>query len=286
MKLAACMLWLLSGSLALAAPAQAKNPHLAVIQGYFKAGKLDQVDKEIAAAKEWSGNTSVDLGQIAILEGMLSALSAEDEQARASFRRALALDPQATLPAEANPHVRKMFDAIRAEVRSAAPAGPPSGGGKSSGRNIPAEFEQQCAKGDLKAVEKMLAAAGAQGGLSDVESGQVLILRGMLENLKALQEEKAPEYYRSHADDLEASEARLGEDSAKVQLSDADAAQFTSLRTSMLVVCGMLRMKVGDDKLARAAFRKALALNPKARLLAAANAKAKRAFEESRGQKP
>lgn len=292
MKLAACMSWLLSGALALAASAaeparpQAKNPHLAVIQGYFKAGKLDQVESELRAAKAWDQNKSVDLGRIAILEGMLSALSAEDEQARASFRRALALDPQATLPAEANAHVRKMFDAVRAEARSATPAGSPSGGGKSSGRNLPAEFEQQIAKGDLKAAEKMLGEARAKGGLSDVESGQVLILQGMLENLKSLQEEKAPEYYRSHADDLEASEARLGEDSAKVQLSDSDAAQFLSLRTSMLVGCGMLRMKAGDEKLARAAFRKALALDPRARLPAVATAKTRRAFEEAKGQKP
>jgi hypothetical protein len=283
-KLAACMLCLLSGSIAYA---QAKNPHLPAIQRYIKAGKLDQVESELRAAKTWEQNKSVDLGQIAIYEGMLSALSAEDEQARASFRRALALDPQATLPAEANDKVRKMFDAVRAEVRSATPAGSATGGGKSSGRNLPAEFEDLLAKGDLKAVEKMLSAAGAQGGLSDVESGQVLILRGMLENLKAVQEDKAPpEYCRSHADDLEASEARLGEDSAKVQLSDADAAQFRSLRTSMLVVCGVLRMKGGDDKLARAAFRKALALNPRARLPTVANARTRRAFEESRGQKP
>jgi len=284
-KLAACMLCLLSGSLALAGEL-AKNPHLPVIQRYFKAGKLDQVESELRAAKEWKANTSVDWGQIAILEGMVFALSAEDEQARASFSRALALDPQATLPAEANARVRKMFDAVRAEGRSAAPAAAPAGEGKSSGRNLPAEFEQQCAKGDLKSVEKILSAASAQG-LSELESGQVLILRGMLENLKAIQEDKAsPEYCRSHADDLEASEARLGEDSAKVRLSDSDAAQFLSLRTSMLVVCGMLRMKAGDEKLARAVFRKALALNPKARLPAIAPAKTRRAFEEAKGQKP
>jgi hypothetical protein len=283
-KLAACMLCLLSGSLALAGEL-AKNPHLAAIQKYFNAGKLDQVESELRAAKEWKANTSVDWGRIAIFEGMVFALSAEDEQARGSFSRALALDPQATLPDGANARVRKMFDAVRAEARSTAPAAP-AGEGKSSGRNLPAEFEQQCAKGDLKSVEKMLAAASAQG-LSELESGQVLILRGMLENLKAIQEDKAsPEYCRSHADDLEASEARLGEDSAKVKLSDSDAAQFLSLRTSMLAVCGMLRMKAGDEKLARAVFRKALALNPKARLPAIAPAKTRRAFEEAKGQKP
>jgi hypothetical protein len=246
---------------------------------------LDQAESELRAAKAWERNPSVDMGQIAGYEGMLSALSAEDEQARASFRRALALDPKDTLPAEANAQVREMIDAVRAEARSAAPAG--SGGGRSTGRNLPAEFDQGCAKGDLKAVEDMLTAANAQGGLSDVESGQVLILRGMLENLKALKDDKASaDYCRSHADDLEASEARLGEDSAKVQLSEAATAQFLSLRTSMLVVCGMLRMKAGDDKLARAAFKKALVLNPTAKLPAFAPAKTKSAFEESKGRKP
>src|SRR5690242_16422514 len=111
MKLAIGMLCLLAGSLALAADAarpQAKNPHLPVIQKYLKGGDLDRAEAELRAARAWEGNTSVDHGQISILQGMLSALSANDEEAKAAFRRALALDPQAKLPDVATDQVRKM----------------------------------------------------------------------------------------------------------------------------------------------------------------------------------
>lgn len=286
MKIAIGMLCLLYGSLVLAADAarpQARNPHLPAIQKYLKGGDLDRAEAELRAARTWAGNTSVDHGQISILQGMLSALSANDEEAKAAFRRALALDPQAQLPDVATDQVRKMFEQARAEARSAVPEGTATKG-KSSGRNLPAELAQEWAKGDLKAAEALLKAAAAQPGLSDWESGQVSMLQGMLENLRSLELEKEPAYYRSAADDLEAYEARLGEDTSKVHLPEAESAQVQSLRTSMLVVCGMLRMQSGEDKRAGATFRKALALNPRLRLPAIASAKARRAFEEAKGK--
>ncbi|HEY8211497.1 MAG TPA: hypothetical protein VIG99_28635 [Myxococcaceae bacterium] len=286
MKLAIGMLCVVFGSLALAGDAprpQARNPHLPVIQKHLKGGDLDRAEAELRAAQAWKENTSVDLGQISILQGILSTLSANDEEAKAAFRRALALDPQAQLPEAANEKVRAMFEQARADARSAVPEGTATKG-QSSGRNLPAEMEQQWVKGDLKSAETLLEVAGAQPGLSDWESGQVNLLQAMQGNLRSLQEKKEPAYYRSAADDLEASEARLGEETSQVQLPEAAAAQVLSLRTSMLVVCGMLRLQSGEEKRAVASFRKALALNPRARLPAVATAKMRRAFEEAKGK--
>jgi len=293
-KLAICMTWLLAGTLALAAGAgesQAKNPRIPTILSLFKAGKLEQAEAELRLARAYEGNTSVDLGQLSILDGMIAAVNADDEQARAAFRRALALDPQAALPEAATAHVRKLFEAVRAEPRAAASTARARASG--SARNLPAEFEQQYSAGKLEDAEAFLNTAAAQSDLSQVESGQILVLQGLVEVLKKLRAGAAPDKCRSYADDLEAVEARLAEETATAKLSEAESAQFLALRGSLLVVRGVLRVESGEQDRAKASFRKALEVNPRAKLPSLASAKARRLFNEikaavpaARGQKP
>jgi len=289
-KLAICMTWLLAGTLALAAGAgesQAKNPRIPTILSLFKAGKLEQAEAELRLARAYEGNTSVDLGQLSILDGMIAAVNADDEQARAAFRRALALDPQAALPEAATAHIRKLFEAVRAEPRAAASTTARArASGSGAARNLPAEFEQQYSVGKLEDAEAFLNTAGAQSDLSQVESGQILVLKGLVEVLKKLRAGAAPDRCRSYADDLEAVEARLAEETATAKLSEAESAQFLALRGSLLVVRGVLRVESGEQDRAKASFRKALEVNPRAKLPSLASAKARRLFNETKAAVP
>lgn len=290
MKLAIGMMCFLSGSLALAADSWTKgqNPHIEAVRKHFKAGNLERADSELKLARDPKyKNTSVDLGQIAILEGMLAAVDANEEQARAAFRLSLALDPQATLPDEATPYVRKIFAAVRAEPRASSPAAG-SARGAGTGRNIPAEFEQKYFAGKLDAAEAFLNAAGAQSNLSQVESGQIDILKGLVTFFQKLQKkEVTPDQCGSFANDLEAAEVRLAEETG---LSEAESAQFLAVRGVLLMVGGVLRVEAGDENNARASFRKALEINPRAKLPSVASAKARRLFNEAKaapaGRKP
>ncbi len=290
MRLAICLSWFLCGSVALAGEGwtKASNPHIPTVLSHFKAGDLPRAEAELRLARAPKGytNTSVDLGQIAILEGMLAAVDANEEQARAAFRRALALDPQASLPDAATPFVRKIFNAVRAEPRapSSSPASPRGAG---TGLNIPAEFEQKFFAGKLEEAEAFLATAGARKDLSEVESGQVDMLQGIVKFFVQLQKKKAtPENCASFANDLEAIEVRLAEETS---LPEAMAAQVLSLRGVLLMSTGVLRAEAGDDGSAKGAFRKALEINRGAKLPAVASAKARRLFGEAKaaaGRKP
>lgn len=291
MKSVICTMCVLAGAIAHAAgPAQtsARNPHLQTILGLFKAGKLDQAENELRLARAYEGNTSADLGQLAILDGMLRAVSAEDEQARAAFRRALMLNPQATLPDVATARIRKMFDEIRVEaravasnLRSTASSAAPSHGPGST-RNFPAEFERHCSAGKLDAARALLDAAGARKDLTVIESGQILVLQGLLVVFQTLQQGAAPEVYRSLADDLEVVEAKMAEETAAARLTEAESAQFLALRGTLLLLRGMLRVESGEESRARASLRKALEINPRARLPPFASSRARRLLDETR----
>jgi hypothetical protein len=299
-KLVRCASWslLLAGGLALAADTgsmQAKNPRIPTILSHFKAGKLEAAESELNLARKWDGNTSVDLGQLSILEGMIRAVSADDEQARACFRRALALDPNAQVPTAATARIVKIFDGVRAEVRAggAASAAATAGAAPASPRDPAVQthdfvtrFEDQYAAGNLQAAGALLDAAGARKDMTELELGQIELLKAVLAVLRDLEKGgPLPQAYRSLADDFEAAEVKLAEAADGKKLGEMGAAQFLAFRSSLRMVCGVLRAEFGEADRARVSFRKALELNPKAKLPAMAPAGSKKLFNESRGGK-
>jgi hypothetical protein len=149
-------------------------------------------------------------------------------------------------------------------------------------RNLPAEFEQLVADGKLPAAGALLDTAGAGKDLAEVESGQLSVLKGVLVVLQSLPKGLPKETCRARADDLQSVEARLAEATAGAELSGAESAQFLALRGLLLTVGGSLRVESGEEDRARASFRKALEINPRARLPGAASAAARRLFDEAK----
>lgn len=83
------------------------------------AARFDEAEAEVRAALASGELERSELAQAHLLAGVIAAARRDDSAARASFRKALSLDPRASLPALAGPHVAQAFDAARAELGAA-----------------------------------------------------------------------------------------------------------------------------------------------------------------------
>jgi len=97
--------------LALALPAAAQNnpslaQALAQLRGLDEAAALQSLEQ----ARRWPRNTAHDLALIHLYEGLAHAGMAHEELAEQSFRTALLLEPELTLPAGSSPRVTVWFE--------------------------------------------------------------------------------------------------------------------------------------------------------------------------------
>src|SRR5262245_19380489 len=123
-------LGLLFPALAAAAPDAGTPPsgsaHLAAGFGFFEQGLLDQAGEQLREAFASELATAADRVNLQVLDGMLRAVSADDDLARAAFGRALQLDPAVALPSSATTRVRRLFDQAKREREAKATASGPS----------------------------------------------------------------------------------------------------------------------------------------------------------------
>jgi hypothetical protein len=211
-----------------------------------------------------------------MVKGLVRAESGKEEQAKAAFAEALALDPEAKLPAMGAPRVQKLFEATKAST--AAAAGPePSA--------LPERVARLYADGKLERAELVLAESGDRGELSKAESNQLFVLKGLLKVLKGLQaaasDEERAGVARSAAPQLKEVDERLAS-TADAPLAGQDATQRHLLEGLALVIKGLAQAEAGDEVQARDSFERGLALSPGVQLPAVAGPKARQLFEAAR----
>ncbi|MFL5319686.1 MAG: hypothetical protein ACJ790_08500 [Myxococcaceae bacterium] len=101
---------------ATAAFAETKNPYLPAAQRLFDGLEYEEAGSTLKKARDWQGNTPEDEVAIAMLEGRLSFETGDRELAGRSFKRALALDPNAQLPKLVSAKAKAFFDQCRVEL--------------------------------------------------------------------------------------------------------------------------------------------------------------------------
>jgi hypothetical protein len=89
---------------------------LAQIQEQIDAARFDEADSAVQAALASGELERRELSRVYLLSGMIASARRDEAAARASFRRALVLDPDVALPPSAGPHVAVAFDQARSEL--------------------------------------------------------------------------------------------------------------------------------------------------------------------------
>jgi len=258
-----------------AAPAST-NPHVSAGLSLFEQGLLQAADEQLRQALVFEPNTPLDAVQLQILDGMLRAVSADDDLARAAFGRALALNAAVTLPSAATTRVRRVFEQARRELEARTSNRPA----------LASQISKLSTEGKLEGAEALLADAGARKGLTPVESGQLFVLKGLVTVLKGLQAAGPAEGDKAKAaqgseKQLQAVERQLASE-ATASLSEAESAQRLMLKGMVLLVKGLVKAESGDEAQAKAAFAQALELDPAAQIPAGATAKVQKLFETAK----
>jgi len=262
MSIALC---LLLTTLAAGEPAST-NPHLAKGLGLFADGLLQESDEALQAAFANPRNTPADAVNLQVLDGMLRAVSADDDLARAAFGRALQLDPAVVLPPSATSRVRRLFEQAKRERET-----------RNAGPSLASQVEKLSAEGKLEGAEALVA------GASKSEAGQALVLKGLVLCLKGLQKAGPAEADKAKAaqgveKQLQAAEQQLATNAASAT-SESESAQQLVLKGMLLMVKGLVKAEAGDETQAKAAFTQALELDPAAKLPATATPPAQKLFE-------
>ena len=264
MSIALCLLLTTLGA---DAPASAStNPHIAKGLGLFGDGLLQEADEALQAAFANPRNTPADAVNLQVLDGMLRAVSADDDLARAAFGRALQLDPAVVLPSSATSRVRRLFEQSKREREQ-----------RNAGPSLASQVEKLSAEGKLDGAEALVA------GASKSEAGQALVLKGLVLCLKGLQKAGPAEADKAKAaqgveKQLQVAEQQLATNAASAT-SESESAQQLVLKGMLLMVKGLVKAEAGDETQAKAAFTQALELDPGAKLPATATPRAQKLFE-------
>ncbi len=113
--------WLLFLAL-LASPAagQARpEERIRGIEEHLDAARFDEADAEVRAALASGELDRRTLARTHLLAGVIASARRDENGARASFRRALTLEPDQSLPPSAGPHVAAAFEQARRELTGA-----------------------------------------------------------------------------------------------------------------------------------------------------------------------
>lgn len=107
-------IWLAGAVLAIARPAYADSPRLAQARRAVDTVKYDAAQRLLVEALQDGGNSPAALGEIYQLSARTAVVLGHAELAEQFYRRWLAIDPRAALPADTAPKLRTPFEAAQA----------------------------------------------------------------------------------------------------------------------------------------------------------------------------
>lgn len=107
--------------LLLAAAPAAQNPYLAAARALYRGLEFEEALKQVEAGQRWPQNDLADDVQLALLEGLLAFELEQPDRSLLAFKRALALEPTASIDASASPKVRAHFELARRQLPAVAP---------------------------------------------------------------------------------------------------------------------------------------------------------------------
>jgi hypothetical protein len=243
-----------AATLADAGATETPNPYVAQLLGLFRDGKLKQLEEMLPLARAHQPSSKADEVMLSIVEGMLSAVSGEDENASIAFGRALDLDLEAKLPMGATPRCHRIFKHER--------------------------LVRLVNEGETEQATEVLAELDARPGESTkVESAQMDVLRGLLllkQRLEAEGTSQAQAELRRLRGHLEKMAAEATDGGGA--LTGVELAYHRKVTGMLMVVEGLLKAEAGDDGGACEALVKALHLNPTAKLPRFASSQARLIF--------
>jgi hypothetical protein len=108
------LVWLAGAVLALARPAYAESPRLAQARRAVDTVKYDDAQRLLVEALQDGGNSPAALGEIYQLSARTAVVLGHAELGEQFYRRWLAIDPRAALPADTAPKLRTPFEAAQA----------------------------------------------------------------------------------------------------------------------------------------------------------------------------
>jgi tetratricopeptide (TPR) repeat protein len=117
---------LVAGLVFMQAPAAwaGTGPHFAEGLRLLKQFDYDGAAKAFREALDWPGNTRQDRAKVLIHLGIAQSNQTDYDAAEASFKKALAADPQVVLPQRTSPKIRALFEKVQLEAKE-APRPPP-----------------------------------------------------------------------------------------------------------------------------------------------------------------
>jgi hypothetical protein len=89
--------------------------YLDAAQAFYEKLDYERALDQARRAEQFSRGPDDDV-KIALIEGIMLASLARDEDADAAFRKGLALKPEAKLPYEVSPKIQQKFESVRSEV--------------------------------------------------------------------------------------------------------------------------------------------------------------------------
>jgi hypothetical protein len=102
------------------------NPYVAPALRLYQSLEFEEALRTIERAREWPSNTTEDVVQVALLEGIIAGQLNRADQALAAFKRGLAVAPDAALPLRVSPKVADLFARAKSELPPAPTLPAPS----------------------------------------------------------------------------------------------------------------------------------------------------------------
>jgi hypothetical protein len=103
------------------AQSRPENPYLGAAERLYRNLEFEAALQTIQRAAAWPSSSPAEDVRIALFEGLIRAELGQDELATRAFKRALALDPLARLPASPSPKVRALFEKAAADLGPSLP---------------------------------------------------------------------------------------------------------------------------------------------------------------------
>lgn len=92
------------------------NPYLEPASRLYQSLEFNEALRTLEKALKWPSNTPEEDIRAAVLEGLITAQLGKSERAESAFKRALAMDPSATLPFKVSPKISRLFEKARAQM--------------------------------------------------------------------------------------------------------------------------------------------------------------------------
>jgi hypothetical protein len=105
--------------------AASANPFLAAAERLYRNFEFAEALKAADKAATWQGNTPADEVRATLMQAIINAQLGRTEKALAAFKRALAVDADATLPFRVSPKIAQLYERARRETPAPAKGAQP-----------------------------------------------------------------------------------------------------------------------------------------------------------------